>query len=163
MIVALKFVAIAVNLAIGNFLKESLLVAPLGAAMGVIQTLITLGSEDFADFLLAYSIEFALMLLERTYIGPFIDWLIDFVSETYAVTKDWVQGQIRSLRRATLEEELLAEEQRARRMVKNREVEIPVDGQSTAEPLLDAYAGHSMDTLALYYSPVIIFMFIFFR
>lgn len=162
-IVALKFVAIFTDLIIGNFMKEALLVAPLGAAMGIVQTLITLGSEDFADFLLAYSIEFGLMLLERTYIGPLIDFLIDFISETTATVMDWVRGQIRAFRRATLEEELLAEEQRARRMVKNREVEIPVEGQNTVEPLLDAFAGYSMDTLALYYSPVIIFMFIFFR
>jgi hypothetical protein len=162
-IVALKFVAIGCDLVLGAQLKESLLMCPMASAMGIIQGLVTLGSADFADFLQAFAIEFALMIAERVYIGPLIGSIIDWIIESVEKLVEWVRKSLRMRRTLTLEEEVMQEEAKAEGKEKAREVDIAVEGGETVEPILDAFAGYACDTVALFYTPFLIGMLMVFR
>ncbi len=162
-IVALKVVAIFADITLGLILKEALLVAPLSTAMGIVQSMVTLGAADFADFLLAFAIEFGLAVAERVYIGPFLAAIINFVMASAGRAAKFFRSLIKLTRRKTLEEELLEEEKQATRVFKEKEREIEIEGQATVEPILDAFGSYANETVALLYSPILIAIFIFFR
>jgi len=162
-IIALKFVAIGADIVLGFVLKEALLIAPLSTAMGIVQSMVTLGAADFADFLLAFAIEFGLAIAERVYIGPFLAAIIRYVTNFGSKAYRFVGNLSKLTRRKTLEEELLEEERQAAKVFKDKDRAIEVEGQETVEPILEAFGGYANETLALLYQPILIAIFIFFR
>ena len=58
-----------------------LLLAPFSICMGVVISTITLGAEDFLDFLNAYFIEIGIQMFERTYLVLIAVMIIEFLEK----------------------------------------------------------------------------------
>jgi hypothetical protein len=162
-IVSLKFMAMAADLVLEVILKEALLFAPLSTAFGIVQSMVTLGAANFADFLIGYAIGFGLAVAERVYIGPFMDAIIAASISFIGWSLTWARELSKLTRRRTLEEELLQEEKQATTVFKKKEKEIEIEGQATVEPILNAFGSYANETLALFYQPILMVLFIIFR
>lgn len=152
--------------------KELLLMAPLLSACNLIGGLMTFGATDFLDFLLGSTLDFGMMLLIRVYMDTAIEATSEFISEilTYCWEKLRVVGRaflvlFRSLSRSTAapmkaDDEGEEGEKKDKKEEKKEEEE---ETAETVEPIIEFYAGCSMDRLAMFYQPVLIIMMMFFR
>ena len=62
-------------------LKDALLTTPLMVCFGTVTGMVTLGADDFLDFMLGFLVDFLIMLSERTYLDPWLGYFMDFVIE----------------------------------------------------------------------------------
>ena len=120
-LVALWIVQQVVGIVLDLLLMEALLLAPLDAAFNAIVMTVTVGAADFAAFILAYFVNYAIMILDRIYVGPAtaatLGWLKDSIFELIR----WARKKIKMRKAMTLEAELAAEE--ANRL-KNKQREV---------------------------------------
>ena len=84
MLGVLKITVVFVEYFMGLIVEDMLLLAPFSICMGVVISTITLGADDFLDFLNAYFIEIGIQMFERTYLvlisGLIINFLENLVS-----------------------------------------------------------------------------------
>ena len=92
MIGALKGVALVVDYIVESAIRESLLVAPLSITIIVILGLVSFGADDFLDFLNAYFIELGIMMVERPYVTPIAEIVIDYLEEKVPMLGDALRG-----------------------------------------------------------------------
>lgn len=161
-IVGLKFVAVWAEWTLEAQVKEYLLMCPLVTSMDLIQGLVTFGADDFGDFMQAYFIEFILLVAERIYIGPGTTVVVDFIMGQLTRFAIWLRGKLNLKRKLRIEAEAEKEGADADAM-KQREIDLQVEGGETVEPILDAFAGYANETLALFYQPFMIVMMMLFR
>ncbi|CAE7578936.1 unnamed protein product, partial [Symbiodinium microadriaticum] len=120
-----------------DMLKEMLMINPLVILYTVTEGLITMGADDFSDFILSYFVELCVMVVERLYLDPGL-------GEINKLWPRWMMQLKRSYgsnRRMTREEK--AEEELEWRRI-NEEIELESEG---IEPLLDSYSGYSTEEL----------------
>ena len=158
-----KFVDIAAGVILESQLQDSLLLTPFGAAFGIIQALVTLGSDDFQDFVIVYFIEFGLMIADRVYIGPGLDAVIDWLVDTATSMHRRVLDMIQSVTALTLQQEVAREERQAKGLLAPEPPPVEEGSEETVEPIVDAFAGYSMEVVSLFFNPVLILMMIAFR
>ncbi len=79
MIGVMKIVQQVIEYVIEYFLQEKLLVSPLSVSIGVVQSLITFGADDFLDFLNGFFIEIGIMMFERPYLSAIVDNLTTYL------------------------------------------------------------------------------------
>ena len=161
-IVGLKFVAVWAEWTLEAQVKEYLLMCPLVSAMDLIQGLVTFGADDFADFIQAFFIEFALLITERIYIGPGTGIVVDYCMEKLTQCAVWLRKKLKLKRKLLIEAQAQKEGDDADAM-KQRDIDIDVEGGETVEPILDAFAGYANETLALFYQPFMIMLLMVFR
>lgn len=181
-IVLTEVVNAAVEHWIEGQLKEALLMAPLVSALTLVGGLMTFGATDFGDFVMGNTLDFGMMLLMRVYsdtafeaIGEFSTMIFSYV---FGKLKAFAMGVLvlfRSFSRSTiatapevpLTKEKKAEgkkkltEEEAKK--KKAEAEAAEEEGATVEPIIDFYAGASMDRLALFYQPILILLMMYFR
>merc|ERR1711871_574749 len=154
-------IGIILDMVIESNTAEALLATPIGGAFWLFSGIVTLGCEDFLDFLLGYFIDFCLMLLERTYLDPWIGFFIDWLSESiekgieYANKKLGSKGETLAEKRARIEAE--------KELQKKRDAGIDFSTGDTVEPILGAFAGYSGDAFALVHTVFDILILILFR
>jgi hypothetical protein len=163
-IIGLKILAVFIEMAIDKTLKEHLLICPLVSALALVQGLVTLGSDDFKDFLLSYFVEFGMMMVERVYVDPGTKAITDAVKITLAYFLRWARNRLnlKHLKPTGVEREVFAAEMEGEDR-KNREVEDVGDSSETVEPILDAFTVYANETQALFYQPFIFFILMNFR
>ncbi|TMW63288.1 hypothetical protein Poli38472_002229 [Pythium oligandrum] len=172
-IVATEFVNAQVEGWIEGQLKEALLMAPLVSALSLIGGLMTFGATDFGDFVMGNSLDFGMMLLQRVYvdvafeaIGEFNSMVFNYILEKLKKVGKVALLLFRSFTRSTVanptDTAAVAPEEGKKEggEEKKEEDEEPVE---TVEPIIDFYAGCSMDRLAMFYQPVLILLMMFFR
>lgn len=143
-IIFLKILNIFISRLVDNQVGELLLSAPLMAAFGLVETIITLSAVDFIDFLLSYMVGFGFLLIERMYISPFMgDWFV-WVGQCLTMARDLIT---RRLRRDTSSKSKIND----------------IKSTSTVEPIIESYTGYCMETLSLLYVPYIILFLTYFR
>lgn len=128
-----------------DMLKEMLMINPLVILVTVTEGLITMGADDFSDFILSYFVELCVMVVERLYLDPGL-------GEISKLWPRWMMQLKRSYgsnRRMTREEK--AEEELEWRRI-NEEIELESEG---IEPLLDSYSGYSTEVSGLFIFPII--------
>merc|ERR1711871_328010 len=76
-------------------LKEALLCTPVSGSFWLVADMVTLGADDFQDFVMGFMIDFALMLIERTYLDPLIGFFIDLCSEAIENAQDWIRQKMK--------------------------------------------------------------------
>ena len=137
-------------------LKETLLCTPVMGTFWIVTGMVTLGADDFLDFLLGFLVDFFLMLLERTYIDPYLGYVIDFVIEKVGEGMDKLRKTFKLKGKTAAE--LKAEADAAEEEAKNRDAGVDFSSGDTVEPILGAYSGYSGDAMGLPYAlfPMII-------
>ena len=146
-IIFMKFLSMIVGSLVDAQLGEALLSAPVMAAMGMVQGIVTMSANDFMDFLLSYIVGFGFLMIERMYIGPmqadFMTWMaVKLEQLSYAVFP--------KIRHDQSEESAINES-------------IEEDNNETLEQLLGSFANYSCDTLSLLYYPFIMMVILIFR
>ena len=63
-------------------MSEALLVMPILGAFVLTEFIMTMGADDFESFIVSYFIETTLVVISRTYIGPFVEYLETFTQKT---------------------------------------------------------------------------------
>jgi hypothetical protein len=143
-IIFLKVLNIFIGRMVDNQVGELLLSAPIMAAFGIVESIITLSAVDFIDFLLSYMVGFGFLLIERMYISPFVDDWFVWINKFLTIVRDL---SIRCLRRDTSSKSETNE----------------IETIETVEPIIESYTGYCMETLSLLYVPYIIFFLMIFR
>jgi hypothetical protein len=161
-LVLLYFVSIIVDLILDRILREALLMCPFQSAFSTVVGMVTLGSIDFAQFIISYGVDYAIMVMDRIYIGPGLSAAIGWFMDKMDALTSWVRKKLKMRRAMSLEAELAAEEDKKAK-AKARDVEAVVEGGETVEPILDAFAGYTTDVMAGMYGPVVIYMLMIFR
>lgn len=77
----LKFMAIVIEELILGAMDEDLLASPLAMVLNVCFGLVTMGADDFLDFLNGFFIELGIMIFERTYFGEIVGFFVDMAGE----------------------------------------------------------------------------------
>lgn len=157
-------------------LKEALLIAPLVSALSLVGGLMTFGATDFGDFVMGNTLDFGMMLLTRVYadtafeaIGEFLNMIAGYCMAKLRAAARVLLVLFRSFSRSAVASSTsagLADKTTATGMKeteKDKKAEEEEKGGATVEPIIDFYAGASMDRLALFYQPILILLMMFFR
>ncbi len=153
----LQVIGILASDAVKAQVGEELLQAPLMMALGLVQGVMTLSSNDFMDFLTSYIVGFGLMLLQRMYINPFkstfYQWLILIFRFYRKKITSWV-----SFAYFGYNQDMTTTSDP--RKVEESEDDVKVE---TVEPIIEMYSDYSSDILSLFCTPCIILLLIIFR
>ena len=169
-IIGFEFMGVYVEGILEEQLKEALLLAPLAATLGLTTGLITFGAEDFQDFLLGYTLDFGIVLIQRVYLDAALDAIFGTIGDIRDGTINGLKAIYQMLFRRTKAGKLQAEKEKAEAALSG-EKEKPKEAEEgggdeaedTVEPIIDQVGGYAMDTLSLMYQPVLIVMMIVFR
>ncbi|CAM9801782.1 unnamed protein product [Chrysoparadoxa australica] len=121
--------------------------------IGITEALVTMGADDFQDFIVSFFVELNIMILERLYLDP-------AMKEAAKLWPRWrmiLKRKFTSRRRMTREEKA-SEEMEWRRI--NEQIELESEG---VEPLLDSYFVYSNEVLAMYCMPAVIALIMVFN
>jgi hypothetical protein len=151
-IVVFKFVQMLLDLVMEGLMRELLLVAPLLVVIGVTEALVTMGANDFRDFIVSFFVELSLMMLERLYLDPGLKR----ASKLWPRWRMLLRRKLSKRRRMTREEK--ASEEMEWRSI-NEKIELESEG---VEPLLDSYFVYATEVLSLFLQPVAILLIMIF-
>jgi len=162
-IILLKVVGVYVGMIVDRQVKEHLLTCPLMASFDLVAGIVTFGADDFKDFLLSYFVEFGMMMVERVYFDPGTKAMTEGLKKMMAYFLRYVRRRLKLKTPTALEIEVFVLDEGGAEQRKKREVEQIGESSETVEPILDAFSVYACATLALFYQPFIIAIFIYFR
>ena len=156
LIIGFRPMGILLDMIIEVLLKEALLCTPITAAFWVVTGVTTLGADDFLDFLLGFLVDFFIMLLERSYLDPYLGFVMDLVIEKVGEGFARIKKLLKIKSKTAAE--LKAEQEAAEEEAANRDAGVDFSSGDTVEPILGAYSGYSGDAMGLPYAlfPMII-------
>ena len=131
-------------------LKEALLTTPVMGAFWVISGMVTLGADDFLDFLLGFLVDMFIMLFERTYFDPYLGFVIDGVIEKVGEGINKIRKLLKVKGKTAAE--MKAEAEAAEEEARNRDAGVDFSSGDTVEPILGAFSGYSGDAMGLPYA-----------
>ena len=145
-LVLIKLASIFFEMYLVTQLRDNLLVSPIMIIVNVTELLITMGAEDFTDFVVAFFVELAMNILERVYLDPAIK----------AVIALWPKWVIQCKRRIRRNRVLLTREQRKKEDREWKRVLEDIARETEGvEPLLDSYLSYANTLTALLLSPFV--------
>jgi hypothetical protein len=160
-LVGLQVLGMLVSDAVKVQVGEELLHAPMLMALGLVQGIMTLSSNDFMDFLTSYVVGFGFMLLQRMYINPFKSTLykrLIFISKRYwRKIISWVS--FHSLSYGDNRE--MSKQSRVR--ISPLETSPDDEKAETVEPIIEMYGDYCSDVLSLFCTPCTILILMIFR
>jgi hypothetical protein len=143
-LVLLKFAQLYIEHLLLDFMRDSVLVAPMMCAITVTESLMLMGASTFTNFTLAQFLEMALIISERVYLHPIVAML------TVSLPK-WKMQLRRRFRRKRV---LMTRQQRKDEDTKWKLILEDIARRTEGvEPLLDAYMGYSVGAMALIMVP----------
>merc|ERR1711988_319866 len=146
-------------------LQDSLLVAPIMAAYVFFTGLVTFGSPDFVQFLLAYFVGFAIQVTARLYQDDYLDGIYAFVGAIIKGFTRIVLFLIPKYLHKNYYVKMISEEVDEKDFSK-REVEGVVDtgdASESVEPILSVYNMFCTDIVVLWYMPYFVYLFMQYR
>jgi len=143
-------------------MSESLLVSPILGAFVITEFIMTMGADDFQNFIISYFIETALVVGGRIYIGPAVE-RIEYYTQKLAI---WLSLKFsfaerifrRILRRQLLIQTQLQNLSEFHHFNRNRQKET---GEGM-EALLGSVASYASQVQALFITPIVLIFIIFF-
>ncbi|TYZ65127.1 hypothetical protein PybrP1_009425 [[Pythium] brassicae (nom. inval.)] len=164
---------------IAGRLKEALLIAPLVSALSLVGGLMTFGATDFGDFVMGNTLDFGMMLLTRVYadtafeaIGEFMSLVAGYcfaklkraATVLLVLFRSFSRSAAASSDDADMKTAGDADEKKKNKAAAAASAAAEEEkGGATVEPIIDFYAGASMDRLALFYQPILILLMMVFR
>ena len=161
-ILLLKILAMVLEAVVDDILKEHLLICPIMTSYSLICGLVTFGADDFADFLLSYLVEFCFILVERVYVDPGTKEIMETSRTMLAHVSRFIRKKLNIKKKSKLEIEVFVLDEEGKAQLKKRDVEElqASEGSETVEPIVDAYTGYANETLALFYQPILVGIFL---
>jgi len=153
-----------IDLFLDSQLNEELLKVPIAAAYCMTQCIMTLGTNDFLDFIFTYMVNYSFSFLSRLYIDPYfkkvVGWLRDvigkFLDQALLLLPKWL-----IYKKPVPKAEEAAIDPTAG---KKRTVQGVAKGETeTVEPILGMLSCYSGRTLVALNFPVMIMIFMVFR
>ena len=143
-------------------MAETILVAPVLGAFVITEFIMTMGAEDFYNFIVSYFIETSLVVSGRIYIGPAVE-RIEFYSQRFAIWLSLKFDFAEKIFRKILRRQLVIQTQlqnltEFHHFNRNRQKET---GEGM-EALLGSVASYSSQVQALFITPVVLIFIIFF-
>jgi hypothetical protein len=160
LIIAFRPIGYLLDMITEVLLKEALLTTPLMGSFGTITGMVTLGADDFMDFMLGFLVDFLIMLSERTYIDPWLGYIMDFVIEKTGEGIDKLRSMLKLKGKTAADAK--ADADAAAEEAKNRDAGVDFSSGDTVEPILGAYSGYSGDAMGLPYALVPMLMMLVF-
>lgn len=145
-----KIVQMILDVVLLDILGEGLLLCPIMVGVATAEFLVTMGADNFMDFLVSYFIELVIIVVERIYMDPLLKFVhakghLWFTRFRIQMTKQ--RGLLKATNHLHMEIRELKEIQDAK----------------TIEPMLDSYAVFCNETMSLYLSPFVIAFIIIFN
>ena len=153
---------IVLDLVIEGQLGESLLAAPLVATFSLCTDIVTLGSDNFLDFILCFIVEFGMLLFERCFWDPGFGMFFEVLTEKMAELLAFIKKKLKLKGKSKIEEQA-AREAAAAEQMKNRDAGVDYSTGDTVEPILGSFSGYSGDAFGVVYTSIYMIMFIWFR
>jgi len=126
-------------------MRENLLIAPLMVVVEITEIMITMGADDFTDFVTSYFVEFLIMCIERLYIDPACKRIMNRIPKW----KMQIKRRFTTRRRLT---------KAARKEMDERWQQILDDikaEEEGVEPLLDSYLVYALETTSMFMTPFV--------
>merc|ERR1711968_236569 len=162
LILAFRPAGIVLDLVIEGQLAEALLAAPLVATFSLCTDIVTLGSDNFLDFILCFVVEFGMLLFERAFWDPGFGFIFDYAVEKGAEVIGIIKKKLKLKGKSKIEEQAEREAAAAAAM-KNRDAGVDYSTGDTVEPILGAFSGYSGDAFGVVFTTIYMVMFIIFR
>jgi hypothetical protein len=162
LILAFRPAGIILDLVIEGQLGEALLAAPLVATFSLGTDIVTLGSDDFMDFVLCFFVEFGMLLVERSFWDPGFGFIFDALTETLSNLASFIRSKLKLKGKSKVQEQAEREAAAAEAM-KNRDAGVDYSTGDTVEPILGSFSGYSGDAWGMVYTTYYMLMFIDFR
>merc|ERR1711937_1064756 len=162
LILAFRPAGIVLDLVIEGQLAEALLAAPLVATFSLCTDIVTLGSDNFLDFILCFVVEFGMLLFERCFWDPGFGFVFDYAVEKGAEIVRLIKKKLKLKGKSKIEEQAEREAAAAAAM-KNRDAGVDYSTGDTVEPILGAFSGYSGDAFGVVFTTIYMVMFIVFR
>merc|ERR1711871_1542918 len=105
LILAFRPAGIVLDLVIEGQLAEALLAAPLVATFSLCTDIVTLGSDNFLDFILCFVVEFGMLLFERTFWDPGFGFFFDYAVEKGAEIVKLIKKKLKLKGKSKIEEQ----------------------------------------------------------
>merc|ERR1711871_1930914 len=142
-IFVLKFMQMLTDQLMATYLREVLLISPIMVAIEITEIMVTMGAENFVDFITSYIVELVVMAFERLAFDPGLK----------KIAKLWPRWKM-LLKRRFAKKRHMTREQRAAEEAEwkrvNEEIALESEG---VEPLLDSYAVYSNEVIAMIMNP----------
>ena len=142
---AFKVAQMFVDLALAETLRENLLISPLMVVVELTEIVITMGAENFTDFVIAFFVETTAVVFERIYLDPGLKRTVQLIPKWKMMYKRRFKRNRRQTREERAQEEL-----EWKRL--NEELQLEAEG---VEPLLDSMFVYANETAALLMAPFI--------
>jgi hypothetical protein len=162
LILAFRPAGIVLDLVIEGQLGEALLASPLVATFSLCTDIVTLGSDDFMDFVLCFIVEFGMLLFERTFWDPGFGMIFEAFTEAAANLVAWLRTKMKLKGKSKVEEQAEREKAAADQM-KNRDAGVDYSTGDTVEPILGSFSGYSGDAFGMVYTTYYMYMFMVYR
>jgi len=161
LIAVFQLVSMVFDIIFGMGLREALLMGPVMTTFGLWVGIVTLGADDFLDFVLCYFIETSIGLAVRVFFDPYMGRLQDLVVDKVVELSIYARTKLRIKQKtdAELTKEYSDKISWAKR---NRRVDVG-GGSDTVEPILGSYTAYSGDAMGYLLNPFILVIFIWFR
>merc|ERR1711968_13549 len=162
LILAFRPAGIVLDLVIEGQLGEALLASPLVATFSLCTDIVTLGSDDFMDFVLCFIVEFGMLLFERCFWDPGFGFIFDYAVEKGAEVIGIIKKKLKLKGKSKIEEQAEREKAAAEQM-KNRDAGVDYSTGDTVEPILGSFSGYSGDAFGMIYTTYYMYMFMVYR
>jgi len=141
-------------------LQELLLGVPLVTTISLIQGLVSLGSDDFFEFLIAYFLDVAMLVFERVYLDYIMEKITEGVKSCFSFCISTIKRFVpKYLRKDNEDDDGQVEAYK-------REIEgVAVDegGADSVEPILVFTCAVCSDTVLVFYFPYVIILLMVYR
>jgi hypothetical protein len=144
-------------------MAETLLVSPIIGSLAVTEFIMTMGADDFQNFVISYFIETALVVAGRVYIGPAIEkkmsWLFRIlIIQIAPKCKCWERIFAPMLRKQLIQHQQLQNLSELHHFNRDRHK----DTGEGLKALLGSVADYACHVQALFLTPVVLVFVIFF-
>merc|ERR1711988_125141 len=109
LIILFRPAGIILDLVIEGQLGESLLAAPLVATFSLCTDIVTLGSDNFLDFILCFIVEFGMLLFERCFWDPGFGMFFEVATEKMAELIAFIKKKMKLKGKSKIEEQAARE------------------------------------------------------
>jgi hypothetical protein len=166
-IIMLMLLGIFTDSALEYQVQEVLTITPLSCANAFFQGVVTYGSPNFLSFLFSNYVGVGIQMLERVYLDSLMEGAyvaIEYVLEsTFTLVEKYTPKYLKEKEK---DDKNKKKNQKSAVEVKRREIDAVAEEENTGdsvEPIVTYYAGISVDTTLVFFTPYMVFLWMQYR
>jgi hypothetical protein len=157
-IILLKLLGVVLGMFLDHQIHELVLMAPINTALSVVEIIVTLSADDFADFLLSYLVSLGFLIFDRMYLSPYQPAIVEWIRAQVHTTTDFVRNIL-----AVSSPKLFRHLAPKKRTKGGSPAEEGTGSSVTVEPIIDSFSSYCCDTVSLFSAPCVICLIVLFR